>query len=55
MEGIIHISDVDIKIFFNFFYTPGTEIAPGSNKIRENFKKHVILAFLIDLKHAETI
>jgi hypothetical protein len=30
--------DADCKFFLQFFNTPGNEIAPGSDVVRENFK-----------------
>jgi len=38
MQREVNIFDVDVVSFFQLFNTPGTEIAPGSNKIGINIK-----------------
>jgi hypothetical protein len=42
MEREVHPPDVDIKIPLQLFNTPGTEVAPGSNVVREDFQYHAI-------------
>jgi hypothetical protein len=45
----------DLKILFQFFNTPGTEIAPGSDVVGENFQLHrlahrIPLSFCLGLR-----
>jgi hypothetical protein len=37
MQWEVYPVDLDIEISLQLFNTPGTEIAPGSNVIAENF------------------
>ena len=39
MKREVNVVDVDMIILFQFFNTPGTEIAPGSDKIGINIKR----------------
>jgi hypothetical protein len=42
MEREVHQPYVDIKVPLQLFNTPGTEVAPGSSVIREDFQYHAI-------------
>ena len=37
MQWEMHPRDLNVEISLQFFNTPGTEIAPGSNVIAEDF------------------
>ena len=42
MEREVHQPYVDIKVPLQLFNTPGTEVAPGSSVVCEDFQYHAI-------------
>jgi hypothetical protein len=42
MKREMHQPHVDFKILLQFLNTPGTEVAPGSHIIREDFQRDTV-------------
>jgi hypothetical protein len=38
MQGKCRPANGDLELFFQFFNTPGNEVAPGSDEIRKNLQ-----------------
>ena len=38
MQWKVHPADADVECLFQSFNTPGTEVAPGSDVVTENFE-----------------
>ena len=47
MQGEVNIVNVNIVIALQFFNTPGTEVAPGSNKIGVDIEGDRISHFIL--------
>ena len=40
MQGKVHPADGDVECLFQSFNTPGTEVAPGSDVVAEDFERN---------------